>query len=655
MKLRALALALALTSFAPIASSQERDPATCSAAVHAWAARCSARGARVEAFLCPADALVIVDAAGLPVELTRDPRRGFRRAGAWGLSPIGNFADWNTVAPRLKTALDQVVACAEASPLAAIGNTTGLESPRQRGAGHPYASLPTWRERVPWLLLGALACGLLARGPSLRARPSPLRRRAWLTALAVGAASLPLRALVSPAAFFHQNGHGPSWIAHTISGKYHAYGTGFREVFGTAVSLAPTNPERAVFALQSLLGAAAVACAWVIARAVGAPRTLALAASFAVAIDPVLARGSRSESHYAAQTSLLFLAAAILARAVGPVRARGFALACAAAGLVIAEAMRMHPVGWVAAALVPAVMLLGPGSLRRRALRTAAGFALAGAVSALFALPTIRTVMTSQLGGQWAPRHLGAVLSAGLRGALPALLVVGAAAFAVVSARGRSAFKRMVPRGVVAVAVCAAMAAADVLPPGGVPAWVSGAYARLYAPTLFAAVVSLAAMALTTRARALAASAAVALGALMFTVTRGPALTHLPTDALEQRAAVAWRATLPAGARVVYLERAGDHIVQLPIYAGLTPGNVRAMPRRASDDSQSFGNFGPVTYWYRSSACATREGAAYCDAMERSAPMTPVWTRSLPASPSLQYLPYTTDPVRVGLYRVTAR
>jgi len=298
---------------------------------------------------------------------------------------------------------------------------------------------------------------------------------------------------------------------------------------------------------------------------------------------------------------------------------------------------------------VPSVMLLGPGSLRRRVPRTAAGFALAGATSALFALPTIRAVMAGQLGAQWAPRHAHSILTAAQRGALPALVLAFAAGLLARSP------KRMIPRALTAVLVCAAASAANVLPPGGVPPWVGGAYVRLYAPVVVAAVIAVAVEALTTRARALAAACAVALGGLLFALARGPALTHLPTDTLEQRDAMMWRAQLPTGARVVYLERAGDHIVVLPIYAGLTPRGVHAVPLRANEPPPDLSAFGPTTYWYRSSVCSSTQGSAWCDAIERANAMTPLWTKTLPASPSMPYLPYTADRVRVGLSRVTAR
>jgi hypothetical protein len=623
--------------------SDDQQPGACVPAVHDWARACSRRGARVEAFQCPEGPLVVVDVAGLRVELVRDPRRGFRRAGAWGVSPVGEFSDWNAVPARLRNAFEQVVACATENPLPEGSCAVPVvRRAAPRTPPPPRIDAPRAWQCVPWLLLAALACGLAARGRRLsRLSPRPL-----VASLAGLAAVVGLRALVAPSAFFHQNGHGPSWIAHTVTAQRHLYGPGFREVFGWIIRLAPAHPEAAVFALQSLLGAAGVAAVYATARAVGAGRLIALSACLAVTLDPVFARASRSESHYAAQASLYLLAAAILARAVGPLRSKRFALACVSAGLVVAQAMRMHPVGWVAGAVVPAVMLLGPGALSRRAKRTAAGFAIVGLVCALAVLPTMRAVMGGALGAQWAPRHLSSVLTAALRGALPAL--VGAVA-AVMALRD---VKRVLPRALVGVAVFAATAMANVLPPGGVPPWVSGAYVRLYAPVAVAALVAVMVRALTTRTRERVAAAVVAAVTVMLVAQRAPALTRLPTDARELQYALGWREGLPEGARVVYLERAAEHILVLPIYSGFTPRGVRSIPLRDTEPPASLAAFGEA-WWYHSSACETAEGRAFCEAVERANALTPVWLMTLPAAPSVPYLPYAESSVRIGLYRAT--
>src|SRR4051812_6582042 len=63
----------------------------CAAPVVAWAGRCAARqGMPIPEVLCPEDRMVLVSLGGNPgvrVELRPADAHGFRRVGAWGLSP----------------------------------------------------------------------------------------------------------------------------------------------------------------------------------------------------------------------------------------------------------------------------------------------------------------------------------------------------------------------------------------------------------------------------------------------------------------------------------------------------------------------------------------------------------------------------------------
>lgn len=648
----AASLALSLTLIALPAAAQDHAPATCAPAVHAWATRCAATGAPTSARLCPSDALVIAQVGALRVELTRDPRRGFRRAGPWGVSPIGNFADWNTVSPPLRAALDQAVRCAAADPLPAAGLSTGFE-PR-RGAPLEAPTVPA--SRIPWLPLGALVGVLAAHRLRRRSLPSPalFARPDDRLALALTLATPLLRAAVAPSAFFHQNGHGPAWVAHLLAPTHHPYGPGYRELFGPAALCWPASPEVPVFALQSLLGALAVGASYVTARALALPRAAAAATAFALALDPVFARLSRSESHYGAQSSLLLLAGAVLLRAPQRLRDRGFALATLAAGLLMAESMRLHPVAWVASALTPLVLLFAPGSLLRRLRRTLAALALTGLTAALFVVPTMRAVLGSSLGTQWAPRALTtlrALAHGAPRAALPTLALL--AVSALVLRPPLRTVLRALPRAVTALTVLALMSVADVLPRDGVPPWVHGAYARLYAAPLLAALLAPLARLATTRLRARLVAATIALIGLVSWCFLAPLATHLPTDAIEQNEALRWRTRVPSDARVLWLERAGEHIVTLPLYAGSSPPHPTAAPQRTGADAPPTEPLPAGTWWYRASTCTTREGAPWCEAFERAHTLTPVWTRSLPADPSVAYLPFNAPRVTVGLYRVT--
>lgn len=92
--------------------------AACAAPVTEWVARCaSQQHFEVASTMCPEDGVALIDLRGEPrlrVELRRGAGAGFRRVGAWGVSPVGNFADWSRVHPHLQEGFDKVTACVRA-------------------------------------------------------------------------------------------------------------------------------------------------------------------------------------------------------------------------------------------------------------------------------------------------------------------------------------------------------------------------------------------------------------------------------------------------------------------------------------------------------------------------------------------------------------
>src|SRR5690606_34562168 len=119
---------------------------------------------------------------------------------------------------------------------------------------------------------------------------------------------------------------------------------------------------------HSILGATAPVAAWVAARAVSAPHSVALASAFVLAIEPGLGRLAHSESYFGVVAWLFFAAVALLAAAarLAPRSNVAFAAAIIGAGMLIGQAAVVHPVAWVPSTLVPAVVLLGRGSPKRR-------------------------------------------------------------------------------------------------------------------------------------------------------------------------------------------------------------------------------------------------------------------------------------------------
>jgi len=62
-----------------------------------------------------------------------------------------------------------------------------------------------------------------------------------------------------------------------------------------------------------------------------------------------------------------------------------------------------------------------------------------------------------------------------------------------------------------------------------------------------------------------------------------------------------------------------------------------------------------VTHWYRTSMCSTPEGQARCAEIESRMRLRGIVELRLPARQSLDYLPYVSPEVVVGLYDVLDR
>lgn len=612
--LAALSFALWLV-LAPSASAAPR----CDPAIEAWVARCAATSARrLELMTCHGGVLVVRDpSARLDVELRARSERSFRAVAGLGLSPVGQFADWSRESPERRAALDALVACAE--------RDGALPLERTPSGAAPSSLRPL---RPPWLLLAALTAFAFAR----RLHPS----RELLGGLALGLLAGLARAAALGGSFFHQNGQGPGWIAYALrhDAGLAAYGPGFPELFGAAARLFGGDAERGVWLVQSLLAAAVPPCAWWLARRLGAGPWLGAALGLTCALDPLLGRLAGTESYFATGLSLGMLATAACASAAPRLSTRGFWLPVLASGLLAAQALRVHPSLWPATLLAPLPLLLGPGSLRRRSKLFGVGLGLFLLLAALFAGPAVAEVLRGPLGQKWLP---GARPRWELLGQNPlAYLLAAAVALGALMRSWRGAAVALAGAGVLATARLT-----DLLSDPN-PA-LSAAHQRLFLPA--ALVVVATAGARLARGRDGAVAAGLVAVSLLTLPTRLP-LTRLPTDALEAAFVRELRGTLPTGARVAYLERAGTQLALLPLYAG------ERAPLGDGDAGFDLGTLPPPAYYYRSSLCETASGAPVCAALERSAPLEPVAERTLPALPSMRWNAYASSEVRVGLFRV---
>lgn len=616
-----------------VAVSARAGGGACGDAFKDWTAACSQRaGLAVSAAHClPGGVVLSLAKAGTPlldVEVDGAGARGFRHVAGLALSPVGELGDWSTVPQPKRDAFDALAACVEADP--ALPGVATTRTPRQ-GRVPPPAPLP-------WRALLGLALGVVIAWPAARRRP-----RAALALALASAALLALRWLALPHDFFHQNGHGPEWVETALyGGSLSDYGPGYAELFGLAAR-ASAAAERGVFFEQALLAALAPACAFVVARRAGARDLVAGALALGVAVDPILNRTSVSESYFATGASLLFMAAAMLA--CGAVRARlrspRFALGVAGAGLLVSEVARVHPLLWIGAACLPVVVAMGPGTLRARLVLAGVAALGVGAITAAFAGSTLLHVLGGSLGRTWMPAargHLALALGAA---------VAGLAAIALLRFAPRRARRLLVPVACFGLVLGVARAS-NVL--GAPSAAVAAAQARVFWPVLIACVAALLGRVATTRRRASALAAIIAVAGVAVAAALWRPMTTLPTDLLEQRFARQWRTSLPEHAQVLYLARVDKRIVSLPLYGG-----ADAMPLRLSEPPPDPAQLGERVYYYRSSLCSSAEGAPFCAAIEHRARLERIAVRKLPARPSMRWDHYDHDAVTVALYRMTPR
>lgn len=579
----------------------------CGPDAHAWVDRCAAdSGLAMSLVACPAARAVVEvrppDGAPLSVELAHAPR-GFRVVGAYGVSPVGEFADWKAAPIPTQRAFAAVVGCVERAPPEAL-----LAARREEPAGH-----------LPALPIAAAA--LIAALAAVR-RPSLVASGLALVATTLVAL---LRRLLVGVGFFHQNGQGPDWVLGALRGDGTDYGPGYAEVFG-AVAARAARPDLAVFGAMGVLSATAPVAAWVLARSLGAPRPVALALAAVPAVDPVLARLSGSESYFGAIASLCLLATATLAAGFADARRTPRLLAVAAAALLLAQAARIHPLAWVPCALAPSVVLLGPRGSLRAALGAAVGLAL---VEGPLTLPVAQAVLAGRL-HSFVPGARALLVERGaLAGVGVTALVVGAR-FARVGAPARAAL------GVGGVTVAAAWAT-DVL--RGDARVVEAAHLHLFLPLLLGAAAVLASSAGRR-------GAALLLGVALVHAARERALLTRPTDAEELAWALTWRETLPPGAEVAAVQRAGERLLTLPLYPGKT-----ARPVAIDADGRAVFAEGP-RFYVRTSLCATEEGKARCASFERTHTLRPLDRRTLVTRASLPWLPLPAGTVDVALFAV---
>ncbi len=630
-------LALVPPEAAPVA-----DPNPCGAEFSQWAVECSAQtGVTVVPEQCSASvAVVAASIAGrtLHVELRRQAdAHDASRTGPVRVSPTQTSLDSETQED-LRRVLEPVRDCvARHEP--AFGRAVG-------GVGDgPVArvdarALWAWSTIAAWIAFVAWLAG--------RRR----NKRDLAAAVLVGVVALVFRDLAMEPAFFHQNGHGPSWIESARCGGS-AYGPGYASLFHFAALTAGASAERGVFLVQECLAALAVSAVYAIARLLLVSRRLALVATLALACDPLLGRLARSESYFATALALLTLAAAALLASGPQARPRDFRTQAGAmiGGMVAGLAITVHPAAWVPAACLPALALLPRRSGRTRrhrltgALLSALVFALAAMV---VALPSVLAVVQGSLGAQWND-HVGSTTN--LRDVGVALLLP----WVLAALLPRRAGTWLVPLSLLYTAELAADASN--MFNGELYIAPALAWQNLFRLTALAAGLALLAGLERRLWRVRRRAASAVLPAIVLAVGVGHALltwstwTALPTDALETRAFAAQLRALPPSAPIYFLMTAGSMGQEVPIYASC-PGDISHVVRLQANEPPPAIPAG--AYWFRASTCATTAGRPYCEAVERSLVLRSIQIERLPSRPSLPYMHYDSPEIESGLFHVEA-
>lgn len=600
----------------------------CEQQAHAWAGRCAERvGLDVRAARCPSQRLIL-GVGELEVEVTRaGAAPGLIEVNDFALSPIGEYPSWQQAPAGIRRAFDAAVDCVREIGDLPLGDV-GPPEPRVAGA-----------RALPWLLLLALL------GLAILAVTAKPRWRRSLELAGLAGATFAFRMAVLPLALFHQNGQGAMWIEYALHDHagLEGYGPGYRELFNLAAGASPAHADTAVIVAQAIAGALVPPLVWIIARRVGAHPVVCWAIAAVVAIDPTLGRLAHSESYFAPIVLLVTLACVALMEGAArwPLRSRWSWIGLVTAGLLIAQAARVHPIGWLPAALVPFVLLVHsrwPG-WRSALLHAAIATAAIAAVVMLTSAGAMLSVRYDQLG---ATRVL-----AWIRPPSPWLLLLLAALGG--SIYWLSSRRDAAVRGATVFAAgCIVMVGFNLLRPEH--PWVQHAALRIYVPVLAAGVAGMIAALPARRLTPVIAAAVIVVVGAGHSAFRWSSLTRQSTDGLESSWVWSWRDELPDDARLSYLSRAGDRVFGLPIY---TQSPRRHRGAMSADDLAST-RLPAGSYYYRSSLCATPEGEAACRAVESAHTLELMRARTLPAIASIRWQPIAGD-VYIALYRVAPR
>jgi hypothetical protein len=459
-----------------------------------------------------------------------------------------------------------------------------------------------------------------------------------LPALSVAAAALVLRLALGPWGPLHVNGHGPRFVAGAVSdpADIAAYGPGYSEIFSPIAALTPSSPDWAIFGCNALLSALLPPLALGIGGMTGVAASAAFVAAILLAIDPVAIRMGATEAYFAAIALLGTGASAAMLLALREMEAGGQWRATAsvmAAGLLLAQAARIHPCAWVLMATVPFAILAGDaGSWRRRILMLAVAAAVSGGVLLLTSASVLLDVLANI--------RTGTVFRPGPPSAWPLVCIALAAAV----------YAAFAPRRWLALPAGISVAAMVMTRHAFAASWIwEHAYFRLYLTLPLIAAIAWVLPALGRhRWVALAAASMLLLAWIRFGL---PIVSARTTEHLEYRWVREQLRRLPPGCRVVHLASAGQRALMLPTYVGRQMSAV-AMDLRQPWTIEAAFSPGPCVYYVHSSLCSTTDGRPKCEAIERRLTLVPIARASFAVAPEFETFSHDSDTVETIIERV---
>lgn len=631
---------LALSALLIVASTMSAsadDGSICPASILAWVARAGrAAGVPTRAERCSPHSVVLRletrDAAPLYVEVRDDASRAFRHIGSIGISPMTQVDDWRSTAAERREPFDRLMAWVASHPDAVVMAARDTE-PRGvwslRGVGFSGA----------WLLVGALVLWVACRDHS----GGDANDRSAALAAFIGA--LAMRAYFGLYGPVHINGQGPIWIeaAAQDATELASYGTGYVEFFGPLIRHLPCAPDTAIFAINIGLSSLVPALALFWGRNTGLDRTRAAMAAAMLALGPVAVRTAASEAYFPLTVALTMSAACVFLDAARAY-SKGSRSRCAglmvAAGLLSAEAARVHPTAWPLVALAPLSIAAVDGlmSAKVRSGLTLAAMAAGGGATLLTSAPMVLGIAGGMASGEL---HRPSLDLSWVK--LLLIACVALAVFAVRPLRARAALGAV--HVVVGLMLRDAYAQSD--------AW------RLCFDQLFVAVPAVALASLVPEPLARRRGflpASVALIAFASAFVLPTAYRDRTTEQLEYAWSRERIGAVSADCRIVYVGRADPRVLRLPTYLGAPRSAASIIRLDAQDELDASRMLGRIacTYYVRTSLCSSREGRPACDAIEHQLVLARESARVLPARPSYSRLFYDRRSVEVSFSRVVA-